>query len=131
MGESKLYKEIIIDHYRSPRNFQEMKKPDYSAHVANAVCGDEVTFYLKESHGKVSETAFKGTGCAISIAGTSILTEKVVGMEVKDIEKLDVAFMLDLLGMQGKSPRMRCATLGLEALQRAVRKEEDEPCDFC
>lgn len=131
MEGSQLYKEKIIDHYRNPRNFTEMKDTEYKAHIANSVCGDEVTVYLEVKDGTVTKASFKGSGCAISIAGSSMVTEKLVGMKLKDIESLTHAFALDLLGMQEKSPRLKCAVLGLEAAKRAVRKEEDDPCDFC
>ena len=131
MGASKLYKEKIIDHYKHPRNFGEMQKFDYRAQVANSVCGDEVTVYLKTKGTTVTEVSFKGSGCAISIAGMSMLSEKLVGMKTSDIGELTHAYVLDLLGMEAKSPRIKCAVLGLDATHRAIRGEEDEPCDFC
>lgn len=126
-----LYKEKIIDHYKNPRNVRELKKPDYKAQVANSVCGDEVTVYLKEKDGRIVEVGHKGSGCAISVAGMSMLSEKLIGMNKQEIEALDHEYMLELLGMQEKSPRVKCAVLGLEAVKRAIHGEEDDPCDFC
>ena len=132
MSASKLYKEKIIDHYKNPRNFHELKRPDYNAQVLNSVCGDKVEVYLKEKKGKISEVGYDASGCAICIAGMSMLSEKLIGMSTKDIEKLDDKYILDLLGMQSRSPRIKCATLGLEATKRALKEdEEDDPCDFC
>lgn len=131
MAASKLYKEKIIDHYKNPRNYGELKRPDYKAQVANTVCGDEVTVYLREKKGKISEVGYKGTGCAISVAGSSMLSEQLIGLTKEEINELDNEYVLGLLGMQPRSPRVKCATLFLEAAKRAVKEEEDDPCDFC
>lgn len=131
MANRKLYKQKIIEHYKEPRNFGELKEHDYKIHLANSVCGDEITVYLKVDNGEISKVSFEGSGCAISIAGMSILSGKLVGMSLKDAMELDEKYMLNLLGMGDKSPRVKCANLGLEAVQKAINLEEDEPCDFC
>lgn len=131
MAKRKLYKQKIIDHYKDPRNFGELEDHDYKIHLANSVCGDEITVFLKVEEGEITEVGFEGSGCAISIAGMSILSDKLVGMSLKEIMDLDEKYMLKLLGMGEKSPRVKCANLGLEAVQKAINLEEDEPCDFC
>ncbi len=131
MANSKLYKQKIIDHYKSPRNFGEMEEADFQAHIANTMCGDEVTVYLDVDDGKISEAKFKGTGCAISIAGASMVTEKIKGMHVSEVAEMTEKTILDMMGMDEKSARVKCATLILEALKRAIKMEEDDPCDFC
>lgn len=128
---SKLYKEKIIDHYKHPRNFKKLRRPTYRFQAANSVCGDEVEVYLKEKKGKIVEVGFKGTGCAISVAGMSMLSEELVGKSVKEIEKLESDHMLRMMGIEAKSPRVKCATLGLSAVLRALSGEEDDPCEFC
>lgn len=131
MQESTLYKQKIIDHYKSPRNFHKLDKYDYHIQLSNSVCGDEITLYLKADDGKISGVGFTGTGCAISMAGMSMLSEKLVGMTLEEAKNLDKKYVLDLLGMQEKSPRLKCAILGLEAVKGAIKMEKDEPCDFC
>ncbi len=126
-----MYKQKIIDHYKNPRNFGELKDYDYHIRLANSVCGDEITVYLKVQSGVVQRVGFIGSGCAISIAGMSMLSEKLKGMPLKDVEKLDASYMLDMLGMESKTPRIKCAVLGLDAVKRAIKMEDDEPCDFC
>lgn len=126
-----LYKEKIIDHYKNPRNFRKLEKADYQFHLSNTVCGDEVTVYLKVVGDIVKEVGFEGSGCAISIAGMSILSEELIGMKVKDVESLDNEYVLDLLGMDKRTPRIKCAVLGLDAVKRSIKMDEDEPCDFC
>ena len=61
----------------------------------------------------------------------ALLSEKLIGMKVTDLEKLENGFVLDLLGMEERSPRIKCAILGLEAVKRASSGEEDDPCEFC
>lgn len=131
MQESTLYKQKIIDHYKNPRNFGELKAYDYHIRLANTVCGDELTVYLKVENGIVDRVGYTGQGCAISVAGMSMLSEKLKGMKLKEVEQLDHSYMLKMLGMEEKTPRIKCAVLGLDAVKRAIKMEDDEPCDFC
>jgi nitrogen fixation NifU-like protein len=131
MTASELYKEKIIDHYKNPRNYRKLRRPDYEFKAVNSVCGDEVAVYLKEKKGKITEVGFEGSGCAISLAGMSILSEKIVGMTKEEIEEISRDEMLGMLGLDSSSPRVKCATLGLSAVVRALNKEEDDPCEFC
>lgn len=126
-----LYKEKIIDHYKNPRNLGELSDATHKARVSNSVCGDELTVYLKEKDGKIVEVGFKGTGCAISMAGMSMLGETLKGKTLKDLESLKHGDVLELLGMDKSSPRFKCAILSVEAVKHALAGEEDEPCDFC
>jgi nitrogen fixation NifU-like protein len=130
-SNSKLYKEKIIDHYKHPRNFKKLRRPTFRFQAANSVCGDEVEVFLKEKKGKIVEVGFKGTGCAISLAGMSMLSEELIGKTVEEVEKMDSDYMLGMMGMDSKSPRVKCATLGLSAVLRALSGEEDDPCEFC
>lgn len=131
MVNTELYKQKIIDHYKNPRNQGELEDFTYRAQVANSVCGDELTIFLREEDGKIVEVGYKGTGCAISMAGISMLSEKLKGMTVKQIAELPNEFVLELLGMEGKSPRLKCALISIEAARRAVKGEKDDECDFC
>lgn len=131
MPGKNLYKQKIIDHYKNPRNQGDLKEFDYRIQISNAVCGDEVTVFLKTDDGKISEVAHQGSGCAISMAGASILSENIIGMSIKDVMELKPEYVLELLGMDKKSSRIKCALLGLEAFQKAINMEEDDPCDFC
>jgi nitrogen fixation NifU-like protein len=131
MPDRNLYKQKIIDHYKNPRNYGEIKGADLQAHVNNSVCGDELTIYLKVQDDTVKEAQFKGSGCAISIAAMSMLSEKLEGMTITELEGLEDGFVLDLLGLDKKTSRRKCALLGLKAVEKAVKMEEDDPCDFC
>jgi nitrogen fixation NifU-like protein len=131
MPDRNLYKQKIIDHYKNPRNYGEMGDADMEAHVTNSVCGDEVTVYLKVKGGVVKEVMYKGSGCAISVAGMSMLSKNLVGKKVEDLEEIEDKVALELLGLDEKTSRKKCATLGLRAIEKAVKMEEDDPCDFC
>ncbi|MBN2101020.1 SUF system NifU family Fe-S cluster assembly protein [Candidatus Dojkabacteria bacterium] len=131
MSNRSLYKSKIIDHYKNPRNFKEIKHADYKRHINNSVCGDEVTVYLKVKNNVIQDVGFQGSGCAISLAGASMLSEQIIGMSIDKVKKLDGSFSLSLMGIEKNSPRVKCATLSLEAVKRAIEDGDDEPCDFC
>ena len=77
-----LYRQVILDHNRNPRNFGEL--PDATRVVAgvNPLCGDKMTLYVKVGDGKIEDIRFQGTGCAISVASSSLMTERVKGLPV-------------------------------------------------
>ena len=91
-----LYQELILDHGKSPRNFKDMVAPTNEADGYNPVCGDKVRLYLQIEDGVVREATFQGSGCAISTASASMLTQAVVGKSVNEIRslRLEVGQML-------------------------------------
>jgi nitrogen fixation NifU-like protein len=120
-----LYKEHILDHNANPRNFGELPDADVDDGKTNVTCGDEVRTMVTLDGETITKMHFMGRGCAISQAATSMLTEHVVGKTVQDILAMNGDSMLQLLGVQLSPSRMKCATLGLESLQRALRKRSD------
>lgn len=131
MSESNLYKQKIIDHYKNPRNKGKLVAPEYKASVNNSVCGDEVKVYIDVEEGKIKDVKHEATGCAICVAGMSMLSELLPGMQIEEVRQMKSEYMLELLGMQKRSPRIKCAVLGLDAVHRALDSGEDDPCDFC
>jgi nitrogen fixation protein NifU and related proteins len=118
---STFYSDAVLDHYRHPRNFGSLEQPDAAAEDANTLCGDDIRVELGFDRALiVREVRFSGKGCAISRAATSMLTEKVKGMAVRDISRLSAQIVLDNIGMSVTSTRMRCALLGLEVLKSAA-----------
>jgi nitrogen fixation NifU-like protein len=87
-----LYQEMILDHSKRPRNFQEMEGATAVAHGHNPLCGDRVTVYVKLIDGKIDDVAFTGQGCAISTASASILTETLKGKTPAEAEALFARF---------------------------------------
>ena len=117
------YAEEIIDHYKSPRNFAEMTDANLSINESNSSCGDVVQIQLKVEGGKIQEMKWRGVGCAISTAAASTLSEKVVGMEYAEIEKINEEGIVQMLGGEINLGRMKCATLAYRALLKAIYKK--------
>jgi len=118
-----IYREIILDHYRNPRNKGKLPNADVSIHDSNPLCGDEIDIHLKVEEEKVKEIKFEGRGCAISQASASMLTEMIVGKSlstVKDLKKQDI---LENIGLTNLGPaRIKCALLSLKVLKLSMVK---------
>src|SRR5918992_4482701 len=134
MSLDELYKEVILDHYRSPRNKRALSDATVTLTKNNPLCGDEITMHARVEDGKVTEVAFEGQGCSISQASASMLTESVAGKTTEDAEGLTREFrgMMegsvdpdedafgDLIALKGvvKYPvRIKCAVLAWDVLQ--------------
>jgi nitrogen fixation protein NifU and related proteins len=115
-----MYQENILDHYDNPRNFGHLKKPQVKSHDTNPLCGDmfDMEFIFKD--GKVDDIKFSGHGCAISTASASMLTEKIKGMKIEDVKKLEKQDILDLLGIEVSYARIKCALLSLKVMKLGV-----------
>ena len=140
-----LYREIILDHYRSPRNQEKLAEADLEAQGMNPFCGDEVVIQIKLINGLVDAVSFKGAGCSISQASASILTDVIKGKTLNEAEALYFLFR-DM--MYGKSPseggldqlgevealagvkkfpiRVKCALLAWATLEDAIKKHMTE-----
>ncbi len=116
-----MYQENILDHYKHPRNKGKIEGADFQHREPNPLCGDVVEVYLKMGDGKVAEVKWEGTGCAISQASASILFESLLGKNEDELRKLSTNDVLTLLQTEVNPARMKCATLGLVALQKALQ----------
>jgi nitrogen fixation NifU-like protein len=117
---SDIYKDIILDYYRNPRNFGDLPNPDVRAKDSNPLCGDVIEMQLKIRDGRVEDVRFKGRGCAISQASASMLTEVIKGKTLDEIKALGKTDVLDLLGIDPGPTRIKCALLGLKVLKLGV-----------
>jgi nitrogen fixation protein NifU and related proteins len=118
-----MYQEVILQHYRAPRNFGPLPGADREGEESNPLCGDHITMRLKiepASH-KISEVKFEGDGCAISVASASMLTEKLAGLTVEDAIRLSQDDVIKSLGIPLSPVRVKCALTGFVAFERAVR----------
>ena len=132
-----LYREIILDHYRNPRNRGSLEDPSLSGEGDNPLCGDEVKLDLAIQGDQVAGVRFLGRGCSISQASASMLTQAIMGLSLEEVEALfesfkgmmygsdqvDAESMGDLEALQGvrKFPvRVKCATLAWNVLQEAL-----------
>ncbi|MDQ4142153.1 MAG: SUF system NifU family Fe-S cluster assembly protein [Actinomycetota bacterium] len=144
MSLEELYKEVILDHYRAPRNKGRLDPHDIMLERNNPLCGDEIELYLKYDGEKLEGIAFDGKGCSISQASASMMTEKVQGLDAKEARSLvesikrmmageeegDPNEMGDLVSLKGvvKYPvRIKCALLGWNTLQEALESDEPPP----
>lgn len=113
-----IYREIILDHYRNPRNKGKLPDADISTHDSNPLCGDEIDIHMKIFGDKITDVKFEGRGCAISQASASMLTEMVINKpltNVKDIAKTDI---LENIGLTNLGPaRVKCALLALKVMK--------------
>ena len=149
MDLKQLYQDIILEHGKSPRNFGKCNGYSHDAKGHNPLCGDQVHVFLKlNNENKVEDLTFEGSGCAISIASTSIMTELVRGksfestqktieafldmiktgadMNVKDLSEDQKIKIMSLSGVKQYPMRVKCATLSWHTLASAMKgKKED------
>jgi len=140
-----LYQETILDHNRSPRNYRSLADANHQADGYNPLCGDRLTLFLKIEDGIVRDASFEGSGCAISKASASMLTESVKGRTVAEVRALferfhrmvtsstetpddfvDLGKLAALGGVREFPVRVKCASLAWHTL-RAALEERDEP----
>ena len=137
MALDDIYKEVILDHYKNPRNKRELPDAQLSCSQNNPLCGDEITVFVNEKEGQIAEVAFQGAGCSISQSSASMMTEAVTGQLLPEALELAAAFrgMMagevepdedrfgDLVALKGvvKYPiRIKCAVLAWDVLQEAL-----------
>ena len=149
MDLKELYQDIILEHGKSPRNFGKCEKYTHEAKGHNPLCGDQVHVYLKLNNEKnVDDVTFEGSGCAISIASTSIMTELVKGKSLEVAKKIVIDFLnmikntqdiksndldedqkikiMSLSGVKQYPMRVKCATLAWHTLTSAIEEKKEE-----
>ena len=140
-----LYRELILDHARSPRHFGTLASTTHSAEGINPLCGDKLKLYLEvDDKGAINGIAFEGSGCAISVASASLLTDTVIGLESAEAmryfeavtaslsgqngqpgqDDLDLGKLRALGGVRDYPSRVKCATLAWHALRSALQNDE-------
>ena len=120
-----IYRQKILDHYKNPKNFGKIEKPDAFFEEGNALCGDRIGMGIKVTkletgNWKLEDVKFNGEGCAISMASASMLTEKVKGINLEEIKKLRYEDIKKMMGTELSPARIKCATLPLQVLQKTV-----------
>jgi nitrogen fixation NifU-like protein len=139
-----LYRELILDHARSPRHFGKLPGATHSAEGINPLCGDKLKIYFQIDDDVISDACFEGSGCAISVASASLLTDTVIGLKTEDALKyfsalvgrlagggsandsdtgINLGKLRALEGVKEFPSRVKCATLAWHALNSALHRE--------
>jgi nitrogen fixation NifU-like protein len=119
-----LYSEILLDHFRHPRNYGDVDAPDVSEENFNPLCGDRIRIELKLDDTTIALARFKGDGCAISIAAASLLTEMITGAGVSEAAALTNEHLIAALESDIQPARIQCAILALDALRSGLKARE-------
>ncbi|GBD32020.1 Zinc-dependent sulfurtransferase SufU [bacterium HR33] len=139
-----LYQQLIIDHNRNPRNFRRLEDANRMASGDNPLCGDRIQLFLKVEGGTITDIGFQGSGCAISQASASLMTQAVLGKSTEEAEALFRAFHEMVTGPRDKAPdrqllgklaafagvrdfpaRVKCANLPWHTLKAALQGAEE------
>lgn len=144
-----LYRELILDHARKPRHFGRLEQATHTAQGINPLCGDKLSLYfIVDASGRIEDVSFEGSGCAISVASASLLTDTVIGLRVEQAEAVfdaitsrltrddagdendtDTNFetryekLVALDGVREFPSRVKCATLAWHALHSALNRQ--------
>jgi len=114
------YNEIILDHFRNPRNYGRLASPDVVYEEVNPLCGDRIRIELEIRDRVITAAQFVGDGCAISIAAASILTGLITGANIESEEIISDENLIESLASEIKPSRRKCALLPLAALRSGV-----------
>jgi len=139
-----LYQELILEHSRAPRNYRELKSPDGKAEGYNPLCGDRFTVYLKMQGDSIQDIGFQGSGCAISKASASMMTQTLKGKTRSEADDLfnrfhkvvtgqttsangnqDLGKLAVFSGVSEFPMRVKCATLAWHTLQAALEGKQE------
>jgi nitrogen fixation NifU-like protein len=115
-----IYREIILEHYRNPKNRGTLDPHDYSYEDVNPLCGDEIRIDVRVDGNRISDIRFSGRGCAVSQASASILTEMVEGQTLDAVKAIGKDELFDEIGIPVSPARVKCALLGLKVLKAGL-----------
>ena len=145
MDLADLYRDVIVDHNRAPRNFRRLEPADREAQGFNALCGDKLTVFVRLTGERIDEVAFEGSGCAISVASASLMSERVKGLTLAEARALhaevhdlltgqrdagdpaslgSLGKVAALVGVRAYPSRVKCATLAWHTLLAALDQRD-------
>lgn len=115
-----IYKENILEHYKNPKNFGSLKKPSHSGGYNNPLCGDSIILDLILKSDKIVDVKFRGEGCAISVASSSMFYDYLIGKDIKVLKKINKGFMEKLINVKISEGRVRCLMLPVSAINKII-----------
>jgi len=139
-----LYRDVIVDHNRSPRNFRKIENATHVQEGFNPLCGDKLTVYLKLSGNTIDDLSFEGSGCAISVASASLMSQQLKGKTIGEAEEMfeqmhalltrddaDIDFeslgkLAALSGVREYPSRVKCASLCWHTLKSALNNSDNK-----
>ncbi len=136
-----LYQEVIVDHNRSPRNFGKLEDADKTLEGFNPLCGDRLTLYIKTNGDKIDDISFDGSGCAISVASASLMTDAMKGKSMQEAESIfndfhdlittdkepdleELGKLAALAGVKAYPARVKCASLCWHTLHSVIQGDD-------
>ncbi len=137
-----LYRQVIMDHYKNPRNKGSLEDGSLTVDMNNPTCGDRIHLTMNVEDGKVTDAKFDGEGCSISMASASMMTQAVIGQDTEtalklsgifsemiqgkdfDDEDLDLGDIEALQGVSKFPARIKCATLAWKALEKGIKEQQ-------
>ncbi|MGH8397868.1 MAG: Fe-S cluster assembly sulfur transfer protein SufU [Gammaproteobacteria bacterium] len=140
MNLKELYQDVIVDHNRSPRNFRKIADATRTQEGFNPLCGDKLMLYLKLDNGRISDVSFEGSGCAISVASSSLMSQNIKGKTIEEAERLfgqmhalltgdghaldldSLGSLAALSGVSNYPSRIKCASLCWHTLNAALHQ---------
>ncbi|MHC0038978.1 Fe-S cluster assembly sulfur transfer protein SufU [Pseudoneobacillus sp. C159] len=136
-----LYRQVIMDHYKNPRNKGVLEDGNLTINMNNPTCGDRIQLTMNVADGIVTDAKFEGEGCSISMSSASMMTQAIKGKKIEDAIKLSTIFsnmmqgkeydedldLGDIEALQGVSKfpaRIKCATLAWKAMEKGLKEDE-------
>lgn len=120
-----IYREQLMEHYKNPKNRGRIEDAQVEVTENNPMCGDVISMQLKVSDdGMIENVVFDGSACAVTIAASSVLTDALKGKSLDKAKKMSKEELIDLLGVELTTSRVKCASLPLEALHTLIRNYE-------
>ncbi len=128
LEDQEFYLEQLMDNYKNPKNIGEIKDYTFFRHQKNTSCGDTFDLFVKldEKNEKIVNVKYKGQGCAISTASMSLLSQKLIGMDMKQAKKLSEKDIYEMLGIKITAGRINCALLSLKTFHNGIDDFENK-----
>ncbi len=118
-------REDLLDLYKNPVNKGKIENPSVTVHDVNPMCGDVIDLDLTVNNGIITDAKFSGDACAVSVISSSLVTEDIIGKDLTYAKNLTKKEILELIGVDLTTSRVKCATLVLSALHKAIKQYEE------